>query len=389
MSLRSTEVGRRILGVDAFFDRCVSLRERLSLQSVNWIVGVIRGAAALLIATLAPGAGVAPAWAGTANAGLDKARGGNPLAGMKWGIYEGPIDGVWPAYAGAHGRNRRLLGNVALQPRAVWDGSWDGNPKSTAQESIRDSTQGDPNVLTQVAIFRLNPWESCSGSWSVGNQASYKAWIRSYAAGIGSARVALILQPDLPFAVCVSSGVPQQLVSYAAKVFNSLPHTTVYIDAGSYAWYQPAVIAAMLERSGIWHSRGFALDVTQYGSTDQELHWGAAINRALAAAGAHDKHFVVNTDENGTPYLAGQVPGGGARSNYTPRCSHRGQQLCQRLGIPPTVDVANRRWRLSVVDRGIAAAQVDAYLWLGRPWMVNGGPFSLQYALTLGANGSY
>jgi hypothetical protein len=163
----------------------------------------------------------------------------------------------------------------------------------------------------------------------------------------------------------------------------------VYIDAGSYAWYQPALIARMLERSGIWHSRGFALNVTQYGSTDEELQWGAEINRALAAAGARDKHFVINTDENGTPYLAGQVPGGGARSNYTPRCSLPGQQVCQRLGIPPTVDAASRRWHLSGADRSIAAAQVDAYMWLGRPWMVNAGPFSLRYALTLGANGLY
>jgi endoglucanase len=356
---------------------------------VERIIGVGRVGTALLIAMLALVAGVAPAWAGTANGGLRKAPRANPLAGLRWGVYEGPIDDVWPAYAGAHGRNKRLLGKIALRPRAVWDGSWDGNPMGTAQESINDSTQGDPNVLTQVAIFRLDPWESCSGHWSATNQASYKAWIRSYAAGIGSARVALILQPDMPFAVCVSSGVPEQLISYSARVFNSLPHTSVYIDAGSYAWYQPALIARMLERSGIWHSRGFALNVTQYGSTDQELQWGAEINRALAAAGARNKHFVINTDENGTPYLAGQISGGGARSNYTPRCSHPGEQLCQRLGIPPTTDVANRRWGLSAVDRGIAAAQVDAYMWLGRPWMVNAAPFSLRYALTLGANGLY
>jgi endoglucanase len=271
----------------------------------------------------------------------------------------------------------------------VWDGFWDGNPKAAAQESISDSTQGDPNVLTQVAIFRLDPWESCSGSWSTATQAGYKAWIRAYAAGIGSARVALILQPDMPFALCVSSAVPEQLVSYAAGVFDSLPHTTVYIDAGSYAWYQPAQIAQMLERSGIWHSRGFALNVTQYGSTAQELQWGAQINRALAAAGARDKHFVINTDENGTPYLAGQIPGGGSASNDTPGCSHPNQQLCQRLGIPPTTDVASPRWHLSGPDRAIAAAQVDAYMWLGRPWMVNAGPFSLRCALTLGANGLY
>jgi endoglucanase len=353
------------------------------------IMGAGRAGIGLLTAMLALVAGVGPAWAGTANAGLRKASRSNPLVGMRWGVYQGPIDGVWPAYAGAHGRNKRLLGRIALQPRAVWDGFWDGNPAATARESIYDSTQGDPKVLSQVTIFRLDPWESCSGYWSAANQASYKAWIRSYAAGIGSARVAMILQPDLPFAVCVSSGVPEQLMSYAAGVFNSLPHTAVYIDAGSYAWYQPAVIARMLERSGIWHSRGFALNVTQYGSTDQELQWGAAINRVLAADGAHHKHFVINTDENGTPYLAGQVPGGGARSNYTPRCSYPGEQVCQRLGIPPTTDVASRRWRLSPPDRGIAAAQVDAYMWLGRPWMVNAGPFSLQYALTLGANGAY
>jgi hypothetical protein len=308
---------------------------------------------------------------------------------MTWGTYEGPIDGVWPAYSSTRGRDKQLLGKIALQPRAVWDGFWDGNPRGTAQQTISDSTQGDPNVLTQVAIFRLTPWESCSGSWSAANQASYKAWVRGYAAGIGSARVAMILQPDLPFALCLSSGVPEQLISYAAGVFNSLPHTTVYIDAGSYAWYQPAVVARLLERSGIWHSRGFALDVTQYGSTGHELRWGAQINRALAAAGARHKHFVINTDENGTPYLAGQIAGGGAASNYTPRCSYSGQQLCQRLGIPPTTHVANRRWHLSAANRRIATAQADAYMWLGRPWMINAGPFSLRDALTLGANGLY
>ena len=353
------------------------------------VIDASRAGVAVVMALATLIVGVTPALAGSANGGLRHVPQGNPLAGMKWGVYEGPVDSVWPAYTAAHGRDKRLLGKIALRPRAVWAGSWDGNARETVQEAIQDSTQGDPNVLTQVAVFRLSPWESCSGSWSAADQASYKAWIRSYAAGIGSSRVALILQPDMPFAVCIPSAVPEQLISYAAKVFNALAHTTVYIDAGAYAWESPPAIAQMLERSGIWHSRGFALNVTQYGSTDQELQWGAAINRDLAAAGARDKHFVINTDENGSPYLAGQVPGGAGRSNYTPRCSHPGQQVCQRLGIPPTTDVADPRWHLTAADRGIAAAQTDAYLWLGRPWMVNAGPFSLRYALTLGANGLY
>jgi hypothetical protein len=355
---------------------------------MDWNLGVCRAGFAVLIATLALIAGAVPAWAGSANGGLHTHH-SNPLAGLRWGTYRGPIDSIWPAYAAAHGHNKQLLGKLALQPHAVWDGYWDGNPRATAQESIRDSTQGNPNVLTQVAIFRLTPWETCSGSWSAGNQARYRSWIDGYAAGIGSSRVALILQPDLPFGLCISSGVPEQLVAYAAKVFNSLPHTTVYIDAGAYAWYKPATVASLLERSGIWHSRGFALNVTQYGSTHQQLRWGAQINRALRAAGARHKHFVINTDENGTPYLAGQIAGGGAASNYTPPCSYPSQRLCQRLGIPPTTKVAARRWHLSAADHRIAAAQVDAYMWLGRPWMINAGPFSLRNALTLGANSLY
>jgi endoglucanase len=351
--------------------------------------GVCRAVVTACVVALTLALTAMPASAGTANSGLPHASRHDPLKGITWGVYQGSIDDLWPAYASAHGHNKQLLGRIALKPRAVWGGSWDGNPKATAQESVADSTQGNPDLMAQVAIFRLSPWEDCSASWSAGNQASYRAWVDGYAAGLGNARVAVIVQPDMPFAICVGSSVPEQLVAYAAKVFNALPHATVYIDAGSYQWDSPSQMAEMLLHSGIWQARGFALDVTQYGSTDDEIQWGAQINDALAAAGARGRHFVVNTDENGTPYLAGQVPGGGGRSNYTPRCTHPGQQVCQRLGIPPTTDVDNPRWHLSAGDARIAAAQVDAYMWLGRPWLINAGPFSLSDALDLGANALY
>ena len=64
-----------------------------------------------------------------------------------------------------------------------------------------------------------------------------------------------------------------------ANVFSSLLYTYVYIDAGSYAWYQPALIARLSQRSGIWQLAGS--NVTQYGSTTQELHWGVEINRGV------------------------------------------------------------------------------------------------------------
>ncbi len=98
----------------------------------------------------------------------------------------------------------------------------------------------------------------------------------------------------------------------------------------------------------------FALNDTQYGSTDLELQYGAQILAALSADGVPGKHFIVNTDQNGQPYLAGQVK---SESNDTPRCTSRSQTLCQRTGIPPTTDIANPRWGLTAADAAIARAE--------------------------------
>lgn len=334
------------------------------------------------------GFGAGSAWAGTANAGLSGASARNPVAGMPWGIYRGPIDGVYPAYQSAHGRNRRLMAKIALRPLTIWAGSWyaDSYARTVAQQIVQDTTGGNPDVLSQVAIFRLDPWEggACPGSWNSGDQGSYHAWINQFAAGIGTSRVALILQPDLPFALCAPSPVPLRLVASAATRFNALRHTTVYIDVGAAQWASVSQAVSLLERAGIRHARGFALDVTQYGSTALELEYGGQIVRALAAAGVPGKHFVVNTDENGAPFLAGQVHG---NSNETRACTSPHDSVCVTLGIPPTTDVTNPRWGLSAADRAIAAKNADAYLWAGRPWVDNNsGSFMFSRAVQLAAS---
>jgi endoglucanase len=334
------------------------------------------------------GAGAGSASAGTANAGLPGAWKHNPLGGMTWGIYRGPIDGVYPAYASSHGANRRLMARIALEPLTVWTGSWypDSYARALAGQIIQATTQGNPDVLTQVAVFRLTPWEgqACPGSWGPADQGSYRAWINQFAAGIGRSRTAVILQPDLPFALCAASPVPLQLVADAARRFNALSHTTVYIDAGAAAWASVPQTASLLERAGIRHARGFALNVTQYGSTGLELEYGDQIVRALAAAGIPRKHFVINTDENGSPFLAGQYPG---NPNEARACRNRSDRICVTLGIPPTTNVANPRWGLSPGDRAIARRDADAYLWAGRPWVDNGtGAFVFSRALQLAAS---
>ena len=330
------------------------------------------------------------AQAGTANRDVRGASRSNPLAGLPWGVYTGTTpNGVYRHYQAASGSERQLLGRIALRPQAFWFGSWvtDGRAGSDARQYISNVTGGNPNVLAQIAIFRMDPWEgqACpSGRWSSADQASYRAWIAGFAAGIGSSRVALVLQPDMPFAVCSHSQVPLTLINYSARVFAALPHTTVYIDAGARYWPMPfSAAASMLERAGMRYARGFSLNTTEYDSTGAELEYGAHLARALAAAGYRNKHLVISTSENGAPFLNGDYPG---NVNWPRVCRNRHDRVCVTLGIPPTFQTSSRQWGLSAGDRALAARYADAYLWVGSPWIDLSAGFDLKRALGLAAS---
>lgn len=328
--------------------------------------------------------------AGTANQGLPGASRSNPLAGMRWGVYSGSADNSpYPFYQRAGGAARKLLAKIALRPLMFSFGDWfsDGEIRSVAQQFVAQLTDGNPAVLAQVAIFRLDPWEGAAcphGYWGAADQASYRKWIDAFAAGIGSSRVALVLQPDLAFATCAPSRVPLELVNYAARRFSALPHTTVYIDGGVHYWPSFSRALWMLEQAGVRYARGFALNTTEYDATGAELEYGARLAQALAAAGIPGKHFLINTAENGAPFLNGQYPG----NAQNPRvCRSRLDRLCATLGIPPTTNVASPRWDLSAGDRALARRYADAYVWVGRPWLDNGsGPFDFSRALGLVAS---
>jgi endoglucanase len=330
----------------------------------------------------------APASAGVANAGVAGAPAGDPIAGLAWGNYSGPLDEVFPAYRAATGTTRQLLARIALRPRMRWFGSWYPNDEAEriAREYLENVTRGRSDVLAQMAVFRLEPWEhaACGRLPSTAEQASFKRWIDAFAAGIGSARVALVLQPDLPFALCVPhrSSLPLHLVAYAARRFSALPHTTVYIDVGAADWPTLGQAIAMLRAAGIRYARGFALNATHYDSTEHEIAFAARIARALGAARIRRKHAVINTAANGRPFTFQQYHG--PDFDNAAVCRTRSSQRCVTLGIPPTARVTDPRWGLSARVRDLATTVVDGFLWIGRPWLFDqADPFDLQRSLAL------
>lgn len=308
---------------------------------------------------------------------------GNPLTGP-WGRQLTQADIVYRAYLNTSGTSKALLGKIALQPRMQWFGTWNttGQVASRIQEYIRVTQAGNPKALVQLAAFRLWPNGGEPAKMrplTVADQAAYRAWVREAARGIGSSRVAMVLEPDLGVALKGwQPDVRLALTNYAARVFGALPRTSVYLDASDADWLRVDKAVAMLRSAGVAYVRGFALGATHYWSVTGQKAYGHTVIAKLAAAGIPNRHFVIDTADNGRPFTYGQYylahPHG--RFDNAETCTTRTQTRCITLGPRPT-------WQTG--DAG-----VDAYLWFGRPWLTRQArPFDLPRALAVARTTPY
>lgn len=304
----------------------------------------------------------------------------NPVAAHPWGIYRGGSDGLWPAYERATGRAKKLLGRMALRPHVRWYTSFIGTRDIAGKirTDIAQEQDGNRNVVVWMATFRL--WPHSEGArmhpLSSADVTAYKAWVRHAARGIGSSRVALVLEPDLPVAVrSWKPAVRLGMVSYAAKVFGSLPNATVYLDGGSADWLTVRDDASMLVRAGIRYVHGFSVGSTHHPSAAAEIRYARQVAKRLAQVGYPGKHFVVDTSDNGHGYTYAQFFAAHPHGVYNdpPACQTASQRVCVSLGIPPTTDVTNPKWHLpSRLDTALRR-RCDAFIWIARPWMGDNG----------------
>jgi endoglucanase len=358
------------------------------------------GIAALGLAALAPSAGQAATAAHTSPAGsltvpmgpASSSNPSNPLADRPWGVYRGTADPAWQPYLSATGRRKQTLATIALAPKAKFFGAWipDSDIADKVREYVDNATGGDPDVLVQLTLFRMVPWEgeACRRLPTKAERSSYKKYVDIVAHTLGDTRAAVVLQPDGPFLGCVPHGssVPADLLSYAARTLSAQPHVSVYVEMGSADWFRdrPDDAVRMLRSAGVQYARGFALDTSHFDSVGRQIDFGAAIVSALARSGIPHRHFVIDTSDNGHAFTGAwfhqhhpDKPLG-----YAEPCRSADQDHCVALGIPPTSDVGSAAWGLS--DRRVQTAEklVDGYLWVSRPWLAHqSGSFSLKRAL--------
>ncbi|MGI5455165.1 glycoside hydrolase family 6 protein [Streptomyces sp. CA-249302] len=253
---------------------------------------------------------------------------------------------------------------IAEQPTGEWIG-----PENPQKEAQGFTEAADKVGRTALLVLYNIPHRDC-GQYSQGGAAdgdAYREWIDGVAAGIGDRPATVVLEPDAVLHL-VDGCTPDEfheerydLLKGAITKLKSLKNTKVYLDAGNAGWGHPDQIFQPLQWAGIAQADGFAVNVSNFYSTEDSIAYGKELSSKVG-----NKHFVIDTSRNGN----GPYTGGDEDERW---CNPPGRAL----GETPTTKTAD--------------PLVDAYLWVKRPGesdgTCKGGPKAGQwwasYALAL------
>lgn len=156
-------------------------------------------------------------------------------------------------------------------------------------------------VLTLYAV----PFRDCLNHSSGGfTPVDYRLWVRQIVAGLAGAKAMIVLEPD---SLGMLGDCPQPdrttLLAYAAKILSD-GGAWVYMDGANSSWETVATMRDRLLSAGVKDAKGFFTNVSNFRTTTAEKAYGIQLRKALAAAGAGTKSFVIDTSRNG----AGPAP---------------------------------------------------------------------------------
>lgn len=280
-----------------------------------------------------------------------------PQGGLRGlGLYGANDDAAQQAdlWSNSRPRDAALLRRMANTPSAIWLGDWTPDVRSAAAKVV-SAAAAQSKVATLVA-YNI-PGRDC-GSYSSGgaaNEQAYDKWIDDLGAGIANARVMVIVEPDALAQLCGDAAARYRMLQHAVASLSAHSNTYVYLDAGHARWIGAPEMATRLRAAGVDKARGFALNVSNFLPTADNLTYGEDLAGRLGG-----KHYVIDTSRNGH----------GDNGQW---CNPSGRAL----GATPTTSTG--------------APHADAYLWVKTPGQsdgnCNGGPnsgvFWPDYALGL------
>lgn len=284
-------------------------------------------------------------------------------------FYVSPNSSVvkWDAANPGDSREAAIASRIASQPQGIWFSNY--SPSTVQSDASAVTTAAAAAGKTPVLVMYNIPNRDCGGASAGGapDISSYESYIQSFANGLGTHQVIVILEPDsLALQTCLSAQQAtdrDNALAFAGKAIHTAdPAAKVYMDAGHSAWNSASAQAATLNAASVKTSAdGIFSNVSNFMTTSDEVSYDKQV---LAALGnPSNLHIVVDTSRNGNGPASGN-----------PWCDPSGRAL----GQTPTANTGD--------------SAVDAYLWIKPPGESDGcadaaGTFDPALAYALIANG--
>jgi endoglucanase len=244
---------------------------------------------------------------------------------MTEGFYVDPESNPATWVAGNPGDSRApaIQEAIASKPMARWFGDWNADIGTDVSAYVGAAeAAGQLPVLVAYNI----PGRDC-GSHSGGgaaDAAAYRAWIDAFASGIGDRPALVILEPDAlaQLDACLDEAGQQtrlDLLGYATeRLAAQAPNTWTYHDAGNSGWIAADVMAQRLEAAGLAEAHGFAVNVSNYKTTEDSVAYSQSVNGQLSSQYGYTRPFAVDTSRNGNGPLGSEWCNPSGRKLGTP-----------------------------------------------------------------------
>jgi endoglucanase len=269
------------------------------------------------------------------------------------------------AESGGDADRTRVFTRLAETPSGIWL-----TPEQYPPQQVGAFVAGVVTAAEQagqVPLFVVYgiPDRDCTGGFSSGGltDRQYGPWVQEIATALADGpRAPVVLEPDA-LASAVECDRRAARVRQVADALDRLraAGAAVYVDGGHSHWVEPEALAQLLRDVGVDRARGFATNVANYQSDEDERRYADQLSGLLGGV-----HYVIDTGRNG-------------RGSTDQWCNPPGRAF----GREP-----------EVVDDG---TDLDAYLWVKPPGESDGtceggppaGQFWPERALELAADSGW
>jgi endoglucanase len=220
------------------------------------------------------------------------------------------------------------VSEIFRHPVSFWYGERRGKPVEKVRLGVqRLLHRASPGLPVLVSYNMPNRDMGHHSRGGAKNDQIYLEFLQDFAQGIGDRSPILIYEPDsLAHATQMSDADAEWRLNLMRTGLQTLTDNCaalIYVDIGHSNWLSAESAGHLLDQVSNPHVRGFSVNVSNYRSTTESMHWATRVCEYR-----QNDHFVIDTSRNGAgPYGNTWCNPPGRALGETPT-THTGSDLC-------------------------------------------------------------